>query len=80
MFVYLVVYDMESFKVSTTLTDQVTSFISNHYVEEKEAHRNISYMKESHLLPRKKLEGFETRLGETFAETLLRTIDEKRYD
>lgn len=77
MFVYLVVYDVESFKVSTTLTDQVTSFISDHYVEEKEALRNISYMKESHSLPRKKLEGFETRLGETFAETLLRTIDEK---
>jgi O-acetyl-ADP-ribose deacetylase (regulator of RNase III) len=88
MTVYLVVYDKQSFMLSSKLYSSITQYIDERYVEEKPAVRRRSEAMledmmspmESQAIPRKSKRSLDEVLGqmdETFSKSLIRLIDEK---
>jgi O-acetyl-ADP-ribose deacetylase (regulator of RNase III) len=89
MTVYLVVYDKQSFMLSSKLYSSITQYIDERYVEEKPAARRRSEALledsmmspvESQAIPRKSKRSLDEVLGqmdETFSKSLIRLIDEK---
>jgi O-acetyl-ADP-ribose deacetylase (regulator of RNase III) len=89
MTVYLVVYDKQSFMLSSKLYSSITQYIDERYVEEKPAARRRSEVMleeammssvDSQAIPRKSKRSLDEVLGqmdETFSKSLIRLIDEK---
>ncbi|MBW8382572.1 MAG: macro domain-containing protein [Youngiibacter sp.] len=89
MTVYLVVYDKQSFMLSSKLYSSITQYIDERYVEEKPAARRRSEALledsmmspvDSQAIPRKSKRSLDEVLGqmdETFSKSLIRLIDEK---
>jgi O-acetyl-ADP-ribose deacetylase (regulator of RNase III) len=89
MTVYLVVYDKQSFMLSSKLYSSITQYIDERYVEEKPAVRRRSEVMleeammssvDSQAIPRKSKRSLDEVLGqmdETFSKSLIRLIDEK---
>ena len=89
MTVYLVVYDKQSFMLSSKLYSSITQYIDERYVEEKpKVRRRSEVMLEDAMMPpvesqaisRKSKRSLDEVLGqmdETFSKSLIRLIDEK---
>lgn len=89
MTVYLVVYDKQSFMLSSKLYSSITQYIDERYVEEKPAARRRSEVMledsmmsqvESQAIPRlskRSLDEVLRQMDETFSKSLIRLIDEK---
>ena len=82
--VYLVVFDKKAFQLSEALYASVESYIDDHYIEEhkftsryREIERRDSVYSQPYLPKKQSLDDVIKRMDETFAEMLLRLIDER---
>lgn len=88
--IYLLVFDTESFEISTKLFDSVESYIEEHYVDEtqyilenrmmdyvSESKATMEYLPSASLKKSRSLEELMDNLGESFKEMLFRLIDER---
>lgn len=88
MEVYLVVYDISSFRISEKLFGAINAYIDDTYAETMYGARNVLREREEATLcsaplasfeeiPSRKLEDVIGQIEETFSESLIRLIDEK---
>jgi O-acetyl-ADP-ribose deacetylase (regulator of RNase III) len=87
MDIYLVIFDKESLRQSSTIFNDVAEYIDDHYVDDKlkkeRSFRRVRYQSVERLQSEVSFETIEDRLAgidETFKESLFRLIDERGFD